>query len=78
MSVLELQLSSDLRDELARHATDLGVSEAEWVTEAIRARLSATAQLNYLRARAARGTRDAFDRVLDSVPATPPEPGDEW
>jgi len=38
----------------------------------------AAAQLHYLRARAARGNRAAFDRVLDTVPAVPPEPGDEW
>ena len=29
MSVLQLELSADLREEVARHATDLGVSEAE-------------------------------------------------
>ena len=51
MSVLQLELSADLREEVVRHATDLGVSEAEWVEEAIRARLTATAQLKYLRAR---------------------------
>jgi hypothetical protein len=27
--------------------------------------------------RAARGSREAFDRVLDQVPAVPPVPGDE-
>lgn len=78
MSVLELTLSAELREELARHATNRGVSESDWVAEAIRDKISAAVQLEYLRVRAARGSRAAYDRVLNSVPAAPPDPGDEW
>ena len=78
MSVFQLELSADLREAVARHATDLGVSEAEWVEEAIRARLTAAAQMKYLRARGERGDRNAFDQVLRDVPSVPPNPGDEW
>jgi hypothetical protein len=37
----------------------------------------ACAQLDYLEGRAARGSREAYDRVLSKVPAAPPLPGDE-
>ena len=37
----------------------------------------ACAQLEYLQARAARGSRAAYERVLAKVPAVEPAPGDE-
>lgn len=51
---------------------------AERVAEAVRERLAACASQEYLAARAARGSREAFDRVLDKAADTPPVPGDEW
>jgi hypothetical protein len=47
------------------------------VAGAVRERLAALAELEYLEARAARGGRAAFERVPDKVPATEPAPGDE-
>jgi len=67
-----------LRAKMSRHSTDLGVSEAEWMEEAIRARLTATAQPKYLRARGERGDRNAFEQVSSGVPPVPPNPDDEW
>jgi len=47
------------------------------VADAVREKLAACAQLEYLENRAARGSREAYERVLAKVPAAPPVPGDE-
>jgi hypothetical protein len=77
MSAMVIDLPEDIRREVARRAGADPTREAEWVAEAVRERLAALAQMEYLEQRAARGSREAFDRVLDKVPAVPPVPGDE-
>lgn len=77
MSALLAELPEDLRAGVAEAAAERGVSEADWLAEAAREKLAAARQLAYLAERAARGSRAAYDRVLDKVPAAPPEPGDE-
>jgi hypothetical protein len=51
--------------------------ESAWVAEAVREKLAACAELEYLEGRAARGSQEAFARVLAKVPAVEPIPGDE-
>jgi hypothetical protein len=59
-----------------------GLIMAKWLFETghaaaeFRARRGG-AQLEYLEARAARGSREAYYRVLANVPAIAPLPGDE-
>ena len=53
-------------------------AEAAWVAEAVRQRLAAYAVREYMAARGARGSREAFERVLDKAADAPPVPGDEW
>jgi hypothetical protein len=77
MSELRIELPPDVRAEVARRAGGDPTAEAEWVADAVRERLAALTELEYLEARAARGSREAFERVLDKVPATAPLPGDE-
>lgn len=77
MRTITLDLPDDLRSEVARRAGADPAREAAWVAEAVRERLAALAELEYLEQRAVRGSREAFDRVLNAVPATPPLPGDE-
>jgi hypothetical protein len=77
LSELRIELPPELRAEVARRAGDGPVAEAAWVADAIRERLAACAELEYWEARAARGSRAAFERVLAKVPAAPPLPGDE-
>lgn len=77
MSAITLELPEDIRKELTRRAGADPVREAEWVADAVRQRLAALAELEQLEQRAARGSREAFDRVLNKVPANPPLPGDE-
>jgi hypothetical protein len=45
--------------------------------DAVREKLAACAQLEYLEGRAARGSREAYERVLARAPAVEPAPGDE-
>ncbi len=78
MSELRIELPPDVRAEVARRAGGDPAAEARWVADAVRERLVALAELEYLEASAARGSREAFLRVLEKVPTADPLPGDEW
>jgi hypothetical protein len=71
MNTLTIEVPDDLRGEIARRTGPRGMSESAWVLEAVREKLAADAQLEYLEA------REAYDRVLAKVPAADPMPGDE-
>jgi hypothetical protein len=77
MSALILELPESLRAAIAGDAARRSVSESAWLEEAAREKLAAEAELAYLRERAARANRAAYENVLNRVPAAPPEPGDE-
>jgi hypothetical protein len=77
MSGFVIELPADLREEVARRASQKPGGESAWVADAVREKLAACAQLEYLEARAGRGRRDAYERVLAKVPAVEPVPGDE-
>lgn len=78
MKTIQVELPNDIGLEFEA----LGLTEesgiAEWVADAIRQKLSAAKQLRYLEARAARGNRDEFRKVLAKVPATEPAVEDRW
>ncbi|MCE9532174.1 MAG: hypothetical protein K8T89_13800 [Planctomycetes bacterium] len=78
MSELVVDLPADVRAEIARRAGEGADAEAAWVAEAVRERLAACAARERLAARGARGSREAFERVLDKAADAPPIPGDEW
>ena len=78
MNGLVIDLPPDVRAEVDRRTGHDPDAAAAWMADAVRERLAACAQLDYLDARAARGSREAFDRVLAKVPATDSVPGDEW
>jgi len=77
MNGFVVELPSELQPEVARRAGLGQGSESEWVADAVREKLAACAQLEYLESRAARGSREAYDRVLAKVHAVAPTPGDE-
>lgn len=77
MSGFLVELPAELQAEVARRAHQQPGGESAWVADAVREKLAACAEMEYLEARAARGNRDAYQRVLDKVPAAPPMPGDE-
>lgn len=72
-----VELPEELRAEIVRRAGQKPGGEAAWVTDAVREKLAACAQMDYLETRANRGSREAYNRVLSKIPATPPLPGDE-
>ena len=78
MSELRIDLEPALRSELE----GLGVASSDelsaWIADAVREKLSASRQIHYLEARASRGSREAFDRVMAQVPAVEPEEEDRW
>ena len=72
MKSIQVELPTDIGPELDA----LGLTDpsgiAEWVADAVQQKLSAEKQLKYLEARAARGNRDLYHKVLAKVPATVP------
>jgi Arc/MetJ family transcription regulator len=77
MNRFVVELPSELQAEVARRASNGLGGESEWVEDAVREKLAACAQLEYLEGRAARGSREAYERVLAKVPAADPVAGDE-
>ena len=77
MNIFVVELPAELQAEVARRAGEKPGGESAWVADAVREKLEACAQLDYLNSRAARGSREAYERVLAKVPAVPPIPGDE-
>jgi len=77
MNAFVVELPPELKPEVARRAGQTPGAESAWVADAVREKLAACAELEYLERRAAKGSRDAYERVLAKVPATDPMPGDE-
>jgi hypothetical protein len=77
MNGFVVELPAELQAEIARRAGQKPGGESAWVAEAVREKLAACVQLEYLENRAARGSREAYERVLAKVPSVPPLPGDK-
>jgi hypothetical protein len=77
MNAFVVELPAELKAEIARRAGEVPGGESAWVAQAVREKLAACAELEYLEGRAAKGSREAFERVLAKVPAAGPAPGDE-
>lgn len=75
-------LSIRLPDSLHRHLKDLAkkekVSINQLVSTAVAEKMSALMTEDYLEALAREGDQEAFDHVLDKVPAVPPDLWDRW
>ena len=77
MSTMSLRLPESLHERAREVAKREGVSINQLIATALAEKLSALDTVEYLQARAARGSRDAFEEVLRKVPAAPPLDGDE-
>lgn len=77
MSALQLTIAEPLSDRVAQFAAAQGWTAQELVERMLEAELSAAEQFEQLKARAARGRIEDFDRVMAAVPDVPPMPGDE-
>lgn len=76
MSNLSLRLPESLHKQVKELAKKEGVSINQFVTTALAEKLSALMTQDYLEARARRGDRAAFERVLEKVPDVEPEARD--
>jgi hypothetical protein len=77
MNRFVVELPAELQPEVARRAAEGPGSKSAWVAEAVREKLAACDQLEYLQARAARSSREGHERVLAKVAAVKPIAGDE-
>ncbi|GJG89077.1 hypothetical protein tb265_42580 [Gemmatimonadetes bacterium T265] len=79
MSTISLRLPDSLHAQARALAKADHVSINQLVTTALAEKIAALLTVEYLEARAARGSRAAFDAVLAEVRArgAPPVPGDE-
>ncbi|MEX2473345.1 MAG: toxin-antitoxin system HicB family antitoxin [Gemmatimonadota bacterium] len=77
MSTMSLRLPESLHERAREIAKKEGVSINQLVATALAEKLSALDTLEYLEARADRGSREAFLEVLSRVPDAAPTPGDE-
>jgi hypothetical protein len=77
MSTMSLRLPESLHERARELAKQEGVSINQLVATALAEKLSALDTVQYLEARAARGSRKRFLEALDRTPSAPPAPGDE-
>lgn len=77
MSTISLRLPDSLHEKIREVARKDGISINQFLAAAAAEKLAALLTEEYLEARAARGSREAFLRALDRVPAAEPDPDDE-
>lgn len=77
MSALSLRLPNSLHARARELAEREGISLNQFVSTAVAEKLSALLTEEYLTARAKRGSRPAYLKVLGKAPDTTPVPGDE-
>ena len=75
MSTVSIQIPDYLKRHVERLAAKEGISVDQFYASAAAEKLAALETADYIARRAARGDRDAFLRVLATVPGTEPE---EW
>jgi predicted transcriptional regulator len=73
MSTISLRLPDSLHKQLRKLAQKESISLNQLITVALAEKLSALMTEEYLEARAKRGSRKKFERVMKKVPKVPPE-----
>lgn len=73
MSALSFRLASSLHRGVKELIRRKGVSMNQIITTAVVEKLSALMTEDYLEERAARGSRERFEAVLDNIPDVEPE-----
>ena len=77
MSTMSLRLPESLHERARELAKREGISINQFIATALAEKLSALDTVEYLAARAARGSRNSFLDALSKVPAVEPMEGDE-
>ena len=78
MSTLSLRLPDSLHRQVKELAARDDISINQFIATAVAEKMSAIHTLEYLEARAGRGSRADFARALARVADRRPIPGDEW
>ncbi len=73
MSNLSVRLPNSLHKQLRELAKREGISMNQLITTAVAEKMAALMTADYLQARAQRGHREAYERVLTKVPDVEPE-----
>lgn len=73
MSVLSVRLPESLHKMAKDVAEEDNVSLNQFIATAVAEKVAALTTENYLKSRADRGSREAFDQALAKVPAVQPE-----
>lgn len=73
MSAIQVTLPESLRRRATELAADDGVSLDQFIATALAEKVAVLDADTYLRERAARGSREKFERVLAKVPDVEPE-----
>ena len=78
MTRISLELPSSIHERAKQFAKRDGVSFDQLVALALAEKMSALDAEEYLQRRAARGSREKFERTLAKIPARKPVKGDEF
>ena len=76
MSTLNVNIPESLRRRAQSLAQDDGISLDQFIATALAEKVAVLDADSYIRARAARGSREKFERVLSKVPDVEPEEND--
>ena len=76
MSTLSLRLPNSLHRQLRELAKREGISINQFISSAVGEKMAALMTEEYLAERAARGSREKFEKALAKVPARKPEDQD--
>ena len=77
MSTLSLRLPESLHKKLKELAEKENISMNQFITLAVSEKMSALLTLDYLKERADKGDRKAFENIMDKVPDVEPEEYDK-
>lgn len=77
MSTISLRLPESLHEQARRLAEQEGISINQLIATSLAEKISALMTSEYLEARAERGSKASFRRVMKRVKDRPPMPGDE-
>ncbi len=77
MSTLTVQLPDSVKKRIEELAAKEGFSVGQFLASAANEKLAVMLTMDYLRAEAAAGRRQDFEKYLKAVPDVPAEPGDE-
>ena len=77
MSTLSVRLPNSLHEQIRRLAKQEGISINQFISSAAAEKMAALMTLDYLKERAQRGNREAFEAALARLPDAEPESFDK-